>query len=78
VDLYEFELADLNWIRLCGGNTGDQSGEETESCVEIAPIQGLTDVFALRDSKNPNAGTLRFTGHELASFADVFHRDNAA
>jgi hypothetical protein len=33
--------------------------------VEIAPIPGASDAFALRDSKNPDAGTLRFTGEEL-------------
>ncbi|WP_432934476.1 DUF397 domain-containing protein [Microbispora sp. CA-135349] len=31
----------------------------------MAPIPGTADAFALRDSKNPNAGTLRFTGDEL-------------
>ncbi|MEU7916570.1 DUF397 domain-containing protein [Microbispora bryophytorum] len=36
-----------------------------ESCVELAPIPGEADAFALRDSKNPDAGTLRFTDAEL-------------
>lgn len=36
-----------------------------ESRVEIAPIPGMADAYALRDSKNPAAGTLRFTGAEL-------------
>ncbi|MEU7877121.1 DUF397 domain-containing protein [Microbispora bryophytorum] len=31
----------------------------------MAPIPGETGAFALRDSKNPDAGTLRFTGAEL-------------
>lgn len=36
-----------------------------ESCVEIAPLDGAEDAFAVRDSKNPAAGELRFTGAEL-------------
>ncbi|MEV4101024.1 DUF397 domain-containing protein [Nonomuraea sp. NPDC049649] len=36
-----------------------------ESCVLIAPIPGVEDAYAVRDSKNPDAGTLRFTGDEL-------------
>ncbi|MEU6408252.1 DUF397 domain-containing protein [Microbispora sp. SCL1-1] len=61
-DLYERDLAGARFRRLCGGN---QQEEEQETCVEIAPIPGAADAFALRDSKNPNAGTLRFTGDEL-------------
>ncbi|NRQ35218.1 DUF397 domain-containing protein [Nonomuraea sp. NN258] len=61
-DLYEHPLGQQPFRRLCGGN---QEEDEMESCVEIAPIPGLADTFALRDSKNPDAGTLRFTGTEL-------------
>jgi hypothetical protein len=63
MDLYGLELGDLEFRRLCGGY--DNSDGEGESCMEIAPIPGGLDVFALRDSKNPEAGTLRFTGAEL-------------
>ncbi|WP_084957238.1 DUF397 domain-containing protein [Thermoactinospora rubra] len=62
MDLYARDLGPLAFRRLCGGN---QQEEEMESCVEIAPIPGEVDAFALRDSKNPQAGTLRFTGDEL-------------
>ncbi|WP_235558308.1 DUF397 domain-containing protein [Sphaerimonospora mesophila] len=61
-DLYDRDLAGARFRRLCGGN---QQEEEMESCVEVAPIPGAADAYALRDSKNPTAGTLRFTGAEL-------------
>ncbi len=60
-DLYARDLAGVRFRRLCGGYTGDDG----EACVELAPIPGSEDAFALRDSKNPDAGTLRFTGAEL-------------
>ncbi|MEU1390695.1 MULTISPECIES: DUF397 domain-containing protein [unclassified Nonomuraea] len=63
MDLYAKDLGHLEFRRLCGGNNNEDG--EGESCVEIAQIPGETDTFALRDSKNPDAGTLRFTGHEL-------------
>ncbi|GGO05490.1 DUF397 domain-containing protein [Microbispora bryophytorum] len=62
MELYDRDLAGLRFRRLCGGN---QQEEGMESCVELAPIPGEADAFALRDSKNPDAGTLRFTGAEL-------------
>lgn len=62
MDLYARDLGALDFRRLCGGN---QDNDEMESCVEIAPIPGAADAFALRDSKKPDAGTLRFTGDEL-------------
>ncbi|MFC7386624.1 DUF397 domain-containing protein [Sphaerisporangium rhizosphaerae] len=60
-DLYGHDLAGAQFRRLCGGYTGDDG----EACVELAPIPGAIDAFALRDGKNPDAGTLRFTGAEL-------------
>jgi Domain of unknown function (DUF397) len=60
-DLYDRDLTGVAFTRLCGGNTG----EEGEACVELAPIPGVKDAFALRDSKNRDAGTLRFSGAEL-------------
>ncbi|WP_182906146.1 DUF397 domain-containing protein [Microbispora sp. H13382] len=62
MDLYDHDLAGVRFRRLCGGN---QQEEDMESCVELAPIPNEADAFALRDSKNPDAGTLRFTGAEL-------------
>ncbi|MEV7966308.1 DUF397 domain-containing protein [Sphaerisporangium sp. NPDC088356] len=61
-NLYERDLAGAQFTRPCGGNNGTEGGE---ACVELAAIPGTADAFALRDSKNPNAGTLRFTGDEL-------------
>jgi hypothetical protein len=60
-ELYQRSVDEGAFRALCGGN---QQEEEGESCVLIAPIAG-TDGFALRDSKNPDAGTLRFHGEEL-------------
>jgi len=62
VDLYMLDADPAAFRRVCGGN---QQEEEQESCVEIAPLAGVKDAFALRDSKNPGAGSLRFTGAEL-------------
>ncbi|MFI6734184.1 DUF397 domain-containing protein [Nonomuraea sp. NPDC050451] len=62
MELYRQQLGDVPFSRLCGGN---QDNDEMESCVEIAPIPGVDDAYALRDSKNPDAGTLRFSGAEL-------------
>jgi hypothetical protein len=62
MDLYRFDADPGAFRRLCGGN---QQEEEQETCVEIAPLAGVEDGYALRDSKNPGAGTLRFTGAEL-------------
>ncbi|GAA4924659.1 hypothetical protein HD597_011325 [Nonomuraea thailandensis] len=61
-DLYALPLEGAQFTKRCGGN---QDNDEMESCVEIAPIPGTEDGFAVRDSKNPDAGTLRFTRSEL-------------
>lgn len=61
-DLYGQPLSDVPFTKLCGGN---QQEQDMESCVEIALLPGVQDAYALRDSKNPDAGTLRFTGAEL-------------
>ncbi|WP_043617273.1 DUF397 domain-containing protein [Nonomuraea candida] len=66
MDLYARDLGQLEFRRLCGGNNNEDG--EGESCVEIAPIPGAGDAFALRDSKRPDAGTLRFTRSELEAF----------
>ncbi|WP_157245644.1 DUF397 domain-containing protein [Nonomuraea typhae] len=66
VDLYARELRPLEFRRVCGGSNNEDG--EGESCVEIAPLAGVDDAFALRDSKYPGAGTLRFTGAELRAF----------
>jgi len=66
-DLYEIPLDGVKFRRACGGN---QQEEEMESCVELAEIR--EGIYAVRDSKNPNAGTLRFTRAELEAFAKLF------
>ncbi|GAA0955314.1 DUF397 domain-containing protein [Nonomuraea longicatena] len=63
MDLYALDLGDPVYRRVCGGNNNEDG--EGESCMEIAPIPGVPNAFAVRDSKNPDAGTLRFTGDEL-------------
>ncbi|GGO75970.1 DUF397 domain-containing protein [Nonomuraea cavernae] len=62
MDLYGSHLEGVSFSRMCGGN---QQEEDMESCVLIAPIPGVEDAYAVCDSKNPDAGTLRFTGDEL-------------
>ncbi|MFI6706609.1 DUF397 domain-containing protein [Nonomuraea sp. NPDC050478] len=62
MDLYGCHLEGVSFSRACGGN---QQEEEMDTCVLIAPIPGVEDAYAVRDSKNPDAGTLRFTGDEL-------------
>jgi len=62
MDLYRLDANPAAFRRLCGGN---QDEDEQETCMEIAPLNGADDAYALRDSKNPDAGTLRFTGAEL-------------
>ncbi|MFI7124953.1 DUF397 domain-containing protein [Nonomuraea sp. NPDC050153] len=62
MDLYIGHLGDVPFTKMCGGN---QQEGEMESCVLIAPLPGIADAYALRDTKNPDAGTLRFTGDEL-------------
>ncbi|MFF5112038.1 DUF397 domain-containing protein [Streptosporangium sp. NPDC000509] len=66
MDIYTVDMTGVSFRRLCGGN---QQEEEQESCVEIADIPGQPGIFALRDSKNPAAGMLRFTHEELVGFA---------
>ncbi|GII77483.1 hypothetical protein Sru01_24650 [Sphaerisporangium rufum] len=62
MDLYQHDLTGTDFRRRCGGNNGTEGGE---ACVELAPIPGVADAFALRDGKRPDAGVLRFTGDEL-------------
>lgn len=64
MDLYSLPTGDAQFTRMCGGNQGG----ENETCVEIAALPGAEDAFALRDTKNPGAGELRFTGAELRAF----------
>lgn len=66
VDLYGMDLTGASFVRPCGGNQGD---EEMDNCVEIAAIPGMESAFAVRDSKKPEAGTLRFTAAELRTLA---------
>ncbi|GAB1822739.1 DUF397 domain-containing protein [Herbidospora sp. RD11066] len=65
MSIYDADLSGASFRRFCGGYTGDDG----EACVEVAAIPGRPGTFAVRDSKNPGAGTLRFTRGELAGFA---------
>lgn len=67
-DLYSLDSPLGGWRRACGGNTGDAGTDE--SCVEVAPIPLHPDSYALRDSKAPSRGELRFTRDELDAFAE--------
>lgn len=64
IDLYAHSLSDATWMTPCGGN--DDSDGDEESCVAFTRIPGG---LAIRDTKNPDVGTLRFTDAELAAFA---------
>ncbi|MFF3438289.1 DUF397 domain-containing protein [Streptosporangium sp. NPDC002721] len=68
LDLYEkTNLSTAQFTRIpCGGSNDDDG--EGEACPEMAVVGD--DVFALRDSKNPEAGTLLFNGAELAALRD--------
>jgi len=62
VDLYAPNITPGEFRRFCGGN---QDEEEMETCLEIAPLVGVKGGFAIRDSKRPDLGELRFTREEL-------------
>ncbi|MEO3799383.1 DUF397 domain-containing protein [Nonomuraea sp. B1E8] len=65
MDLYGSYLGEVSFHRVCGGN---QQEEDMESCALTAPIAGVEDAHAVRDSKNPDAETLRFAGDERRAF----------
>ncbi|MEV4383965.1 DUF397 domain-containing protein [Streptosporangium sp. NPDC049644] len=67
-DLYgRTDLTTAKFTRIpCGGSNDDDG--EGEACPEMAVVGD--GVFALRDSKNPGAGTLLFNGAELAALRD--------
>lgn len=65
VDIYRLPIFGAIWSR-CGGNTGDKGGDN-ESCVLIAQIPGTDGWYIIQDSKNPQAGELRFNRSELRS-----------
>jgi hypothetical protein len=66
MDLYAETLENGSWIRLCGGGNGED--ENTEACVEFIDLAGRDGAIAIRDSKNSQAGELRFTGAEMHAF----------
>ncbi|MDI9829663.1 DUF397 domain-containing protein [Streptomyces sp. KAU_LT] len=59
--LYTLPLDGAQFTALCGGNQGG----DNETCMEIAPIPGAVDAFAVRDNKVEGGPVLRFTGAEL-------------
>jgi Domain of unknown function (DUF397) len=44
----------------------------SSACVEVAKV---ADRFLIRDSKNPDAGTLEFTTEEWKAFIEAVKRD---
>lgn len=64
-DLYSRSLSG-SYLRACGTNEPGTSDPDQESCVEFAPLSG--GGYALRDSKNPDAGEQRYTREELDAF----------
>ncbi|TDC64732.1 DUF397 domain-containing protein [Micromonospora sp. KC207] len=68
LDLYRMPLDGVTLRNRCGGNLGS----ENQQCVEYSEIPGTTDGFVVGDSKNPDAGQLRFTKDELTTFARGF------
>jgi hypothetical protein len=60
-DLYAIELTEAVWHK------ASASGGEG-NCVEVAELPG--GARAVRDSKNPGRGPLRFTASQWAAFRD--------
>ncbi|MGA4837404.1 DUF397 domain-containing protein [Streptomyces sp. G45] len=60
-ELYEQDLTAVSWRK------STKSGGDG-ACVEVAELPG--GAVALRDSKNPGRGALRFTADEWAAFRD--------
>ncbi|MFG2652470.1 DUF397 domain-containing protein [Streptomyces sp. NPDC048436] len=58
-DLYERDLSSASWHK----STRSQA---IDGCVEVAELGG--GAVAVRDSKNPDRGDLRFTEQEWAAF----------
>ncbi|MFI6705392.1 DUF397 domain-containing protein [Nonomuraea sp. NPDC050478] len=63
-DIYSHSLAGAQFRPLRDGN---QDEGETESCVEVAEVPGVPDLFAVRDGKHPEREPLRFTRAALAA-----------
>jgi hypothetical protein len=61
--LYAQEIKPSAWQR-CGGNTDDDGDRET--CVEFADLP--SGAIAVRDTKNRDAGELRFDAAERREF----------
>ncbi|MFJ5301515.1 DUF397 domain-containing protein [Streptomyces sp. NPDC088350] len=55
-DLYKLDISGASFVKACGGPC-------TEGCVTLARIGD--GVWALNDSKRPDAQPLRFTREEL-------------
>lgn len=56
-------LARATWRKSSFSGDGGTGGG---NCVEVAPLDGGT--IAVRDSKNPDAGALRFTRAEMSAW----------
>lgn len=58
------------YTRACGTENPGTADPNQETCVEYAPLPG--GGYALRDTKNPDAGTLHFTRAELDAFVKAY------
>ncbi|MFH8468952.1 DUF397 domain-containing protein [Streptomyces sp. NPDC017991] len=62
IDLYALDISGASFVKACGGGGGN-THPDGESCVTLARIgDGL---WAVGDSKRPQAQPLRFTTEEL-------------
>jgi hypothetical protein len=65
-NLYELATAQTQETTWCGGNLGG----DNETCMTTVPLAGVTDAFAVGDTKPEGRGNqLRMTGAELDTFA---------
>lgn len=74
MDLYGINLAGIETVKMCGGNTGTQTDDDQESCVTATAIPGVDGALALGDTKHPGL-QLRFTAAELDAFTLRYARE---
>lgn len=71
-NLYGLSTEGAEFTAYCGGNLGG----ENETCVEVAPIPGAVEAYAVRDNKpESTGGDLRFTGSEMDTWAVKWVRE---
>ncbi|HJD81834.1 DUF397 domain-containing protein [Kitasatospora aureofaciens] len=63
-NLYELDLAQVQFNRACGGNQGG-GDDGSETCVTLGLVED--GVYAMGDSKRPDREPLLFTTEELTT-----------